>query len=361
MKYTLRKVKHFAASTLKLAKKYVRLHRKHVLEFPKTIQLPITFACNFDCVMCGMHHMTGRKSFTAAELRTILQDKLFREVTTVGVNGGEPFLKNDLTECITAMAETLPKLHSFSFISNGYFTDIILAKLREIRTVCRKHNILLHLSLSIDGVGDMQDFHRGCSGAWAHVKDTMTRILQDRGSYVDSLDIICTITRHNIDRINEVEAWAESIGVKVAYNIATENVRIENQDKVKDFSVLHDEEARMLTQEFFYSQYLKTGSEKFYAIYLYLQTGRRYAPCPCMYNEWITLTPDSQIGFCATRSKNLGSGLERSAYDIVRENLPYLQELREKFCSTCSHYMYELDMEGMRLMFEDRYRNVFIR
>ncbi len=37
MKYTLRKVKYFCRSTLKLAKKYVRLHRKHVLEFPKTI------------------------------------------------------------------------------------------------------------------------------------------------------------------------------------------------------------------------------------------------------------------------------------------------------------------------------------
>ena len=118
MKYTLRKVKRILTNPLRLAKRYARLSRKHVLEFPSTIQLPITHLCNFDCVMCGMHHMAGRKDFTASELRTILQDKLFREVSGIGVNGGEPFLKNDLTECITAMAQTLPKLLAFSFISN---------------------------------------------------------------------------------------------------------------------------------------------------------------------------------------------------------------------------------------------------
>ena len=80
-----------------------------------------------------------------------------------------------------------------------------------------------------------------------------------------------------------------------------------------------------------------------------------------MYNEWITLTPDSQIGFCATHSKNLGSGLERSAYDIVNDNLSYLQEIREKFCRTCSHYMYSLNVEGCRLMLDDRRRNSFMR
>lgn len=130
---------------------------------------------------------------------------------------------------------------------------------------------------------------------------------------------------------------------------------------MKDFSVFSDEHSRMLAQEFFYGQYLKTGSQKFFAIYLFLRTGKRYAPCPCMYNEWITLTPDSQIGFCATHSRILGSGLERSAYDIVRENLPYLDEIRSEFCRTCSHYMYTLDAEGYRVMLEDRYRNRFLR
>ncbi len=204
MKYTLRKVKSAVINFLKPAKRYITLRRKRVLEFPETIQLPITYSCNFDCVMCGMHHMTGRKDFTAPELRAILQDKLFSRVTGIGVNGGEPFLKPDLTECIRAMAETLPRLKSFSFISNGYFTDRILSRLREIKEICDQHNIRRHLSLSVDGVNDMQDFHRGTPGAWTHVSQTMTKILQDRASYVDSLDIICTITRHNIARINEV-------------------------------------------------------------------------------------------------------------------------------------------------------------
>ena len=54
MKYTLRKVKASVIGQLRLAKKYVSLKRKRVLEFPSTIQLPITYSCNFDCVMCGV-------------------------------------------------------------------------------------------------------------------------------------------------------------------------------------------------------------------------------------------------------------------------------------------------------------------
>ena len=361
VKYILRKARRKAINSLKRTRKYIHMRRRKVLDYPRTIQLPITYACNFDCVMCGMHHMAGRKDFTAQELRTILSDKLFSRVTGIGVNGGEPFLKKDLVECIRVMAETLPELRAFSFISNGYFSVRILSKLREIRPICREHGVRLLLALSVDGVDDMRDFHRGRSGAWKNVNDTIKAILQDKGSYVDGLGVICTITRHNIERIKEVEAWADTTGLEAAYNIATVNVRIENEDKVEDFSIFSDEHSRMLAQEFFYGQYLKTGSEKYFALYLFLRTGKRYAPCPCMFNEWITLTPDSQIGFCATHSKNLGSALENSAYSIVQENMPYLQEIREKFCRSCSHYMYELDLEGQKLMLEDQYRNAYMR
>lgn len=61
----------------------------------------------------------------------------------------------------------------------------------------------------------------------------------------------------------------------------------------------------MLAQEFFYRKYREAGSERFFGIYLFLRTGRRYALCPCMFNEWITLTPDSQIRFCATPGAKL--------------------------------------------------------
>lgn len=335
--------------------------RKKFLKYPKTIQLPITHLCNFDCVMCGMHHMMNRPDFSAKELGEILSDKLFKKVIAVGVNGGEPFLKKDFVECITIMTEVLPKLKAFNIISNGFFTDKILSQLEEIKPICESKGIKVNLSISVDGVNDMQDFHRGHKAAFVNADRTIKEILNNKGKYVDYLGVICTITKHNIYRITEVEVWANSLSIDISYNIATYNVRIENQDRLEDFSVFSDEHARLLAQEFFYTKALFTGSEKYFALYLYLKEKKRYCDCPCKYNEWITLTPDSQIGFCATYSKNLGSALEKSAYNIVQDNLEYLEEIKKNHCETCSHYMYGLDSNGYKKFHELKKKMRFMR
>lgn len=328
---------------------------------PKVIQLPITHLCNFDCVMCGVPNSILKEDFSAEELRRILSDELFSDVETVGINGGEPFLRKDLIECIDTIIASLPQLSDFYIITNGYHTDKILTSLKIIKDKCKEKKIVVHLSLSLDGIGEIQDFHRGHKGAYDHLEKTYQRIVSDIDKYVDDINIICTITRYNVYYLNDVENWSTARGVEVAYNIATINSRIDNQEKLKKFSIFEDEQARMLTQEFFYKKYMETGSEKYYALFLYVRTQKRYSNCPCMNLEWITLTPDSQIGFCATHSKKLGSALEKSACSIVNENISHLEEIREDFCNTCSHYIYSLNSEGLKKMYEDKMRNHYIR
>lgn len=341
-----------------------RLDRKHHSSInikPKVIQLPITHLCNFDCIMCGMHHMISRKDFSSEELKKILSNELFSDIKVIGINGGEPFLKKDLIQCFIVMVETCPKLKTFNIISNGYFSEKIVGSLETIKSLCEPNNIKVNLSLSLDGIGNLQDFHRGHEKAYDHLEKTLYLINENRSKYVDALNIICTITKYNIYNINEVEIWAKKNKIDVAYNIATVNERIENEDRLQGFSVFSDEQARMLAQEFFYKKYKEDNNERYYAIFLYLKTGKRYAYCPCDSLEWITLTPDSQIGFCATHSKKLGSALYNSANEIVQNNLDYLDELKYDFCENCSHYMYSLNSEGLKKMYMDRMKNNFFR
>lgn len=330
---------------------------KEIREYPLTIQLPITHLCNFDCVMCGMHEMIRCKDFTVEELNKILQDKLFSKVETIGINGGEPFMRKDFVECVDVMINNCKNLKGLYIISNGYFTDAIISTLERIRVRCQKSNVSVNLSISVDAVGELQDFHRGKKGAFEKADITCKKILSREKELVDNLDIICTITNYNVRNLNEVVVWAEELGVEVAYNIATENERIQNQSRVKLFSVLEDEYNKMLAREFFYNQYQKTRSEKYYALYLYLRDGKRYAECPCMNNEWIMLTPDSQIGFCATHSRKMGSALENSAYDLVQNNLKQLKEIKDCYCMGCSHYAYKLNSDGLRELMKEKYKN----
>ncbi len=97
IRYYLGKFRRQSINKIQFYKRLLYNKRMRISQYPTVIQLPITYLCNFDCVMCGMHHMIGRKDFTPDEIRKILQDELFTRIEYVGVNGGEPFLRKDIT------------------------------------------------------------------------------------------------------------------------------------------------------------------------------------------------------------------------------------------------------------------------
>ena len=330
---------------------------KKIREYPLTIQLPITYKCNFNCKMCGMQNLLKNKDFSSRELEAILKDRLFCKVTSVGLNGGEPFLRKDLVDCVRIIIDTLPKLKTFNIITNGYFTDSIKEKLLEINRLSKQKNIDVNISLSIDGIEKMQDLMRGHQNAWRNVVKTIAEIKADEKKYCDSLGVICTVTRYNVFNLEEVEAWSKKNNIFVRYNIATLNARIDNEDRFEDFSIFCDEKARMMAQEFFYKKAIQERSETYFGIYLYIRYKNRYADCPCKYNEWVTLVPNGNISYCATYSKELGSALKKSAYDLFNDNIAILKEIRDKHCCSCSHYISQLDSKGLRLFYIELLKN----
>ena len=341
----MRKIKYYSRLFLQIIKrKNLELKRKQKYK-PAIIQLPITYKCNFNCVMCGMQKLTKNKDFTPQDLEYILKDELFQNVKAVGINGGEPFLKQNLEEYIDKVL-MLPKLKNIYFISNGYLTDIILEKLKIIKEKASKNNVKINISISVDGIDEMQDLMRGHKNAFIHADKTIREILNNKKLYTDNIDIICTITKINIYNINEVVAWAENLGINVAYNIATINKRIENEEKYQDFSIFTDEHARLLAQEFFYGLFRKTRSEKYFAIYYFIRYKKRLCYCDCDYNE-ITINPNCELSFCATYSDFIGNAKETPAHTIVKNNQNYLNTILKNDCKNCHHYMYKLNSKGI--------------
>lgn len=321
------------------------IKRNRISFYPKVIQLPITYKCNFNCVMCGMKNLISKDDFSANQLAKIIKDKAFSKIKYVGLNGGEPFLKKDLIDCVSVLIQNLPTLSHIGIISNGYFTAKILAELPKIKKICLEKNIKLTLTLSLDAVGKLQDFHRGKTGAFGNLQKTLDSLLLKPENYYDFLDFNCTITRYNIFNINEVVIFAEKYGIPISYDIAAPNQRIQNDDRIDDFYIFNDELAKKLAMEFFYKLFKETGDKKYFALFLFLRDKKRYDVCPCRTNNWITITPDSYISFCASHSKLLDSGLEKSTYDILKKHKKYLKSLWND-CSSCSTYMYGLNFEG---------------
>ncbi len=307
--------------------------------YPKTIQLPITYKCNFDCVMCGMQKLVHHSGFSPNELKSILEDNLYKNVASVGVNGGEPFLLKNLEEYIEVLFECLPKLKNIYIISNGYFTDAILKKSEQILKICHDHSAKLGISISVDGYGEMQDVMRGHKGAFERTMNTCRKIQKKQELYCDSFGTICTITKINVYNLAELDSFMAKEGIPISYNVATIHKRICNEDKYEDFSVFTDEHARMMAAEFFYSKFLETKREHYFGLYYMISSGERVYMCSSK-SGVVTLTPDGGISYCATHSDIIGSAYSCSSEKIffAPENLKYRKEMQEKYCKNCSHY-----------------------
>jgi len=325
--------------------KYLRVFKNIFLQIkfncytkPRILQLPITYMCNFDCVMCGVSKLKNKKDFTPEELRKIITSKLFRKITAVGINGGEPFIKDNLLNYIHAIVDTLPKLKNIHIITNGYFIDRIKEVLPQIKSVCALKRVSLNIAVSVDGIGEKNDFHRG-KKCMEKIEETIDFLLSDLGKKCyDYMNIICTITKYNVYDLSEVEVWAEKKHLNIAYNIATYNERISNLEKYEDFTIFNDELARQITEEIFYQKFRETLSEKYFCLYWFVQNRQRIALCEYKCNFGVTLTPNNQLSYCATYSKELGNAFLCDAAKLFKQHIPYRKKMVREKCKTCSHY-----------------------
>lgn len=305
---------------------------------PDTIQLPITYKCNCDCIMCGMEKLKCKKDFSLDELELILSDKLFTEIKSVGLNGGEPFLIN-LIDYVHVIVNKLPKLKNIYVISNGSLPERILEMSEEIFLFCKKKGINYTLSISLDGINEMHDRMRGRHNLFDKTKETIIKINENSSKYCSNFGVICTITKLNVYNLAELDSWAKDNNIPISYNIATMHERLKNDYKFKDFSVFTDNHTRYLAQEFFYSKFLEDKSEKYFCLYYYVKNLKRISKCDHKKNV-VTLTPNGYISYCATFSKELGNALKNSAYNIYfdKTNEDYKKNLHKDKCDGCSHY-----------------------
>jgi sulfatase maturation enzyme AslB (radical SAM superfamily) len=307
--------------------------------------------------MCGIGVMKLCKEMTLKELSGILENRLFNHVEYVGVNGGEPFLLKNITEYFMVLLEKLPRLKGIFIITNGYLYDIIPVKLQEIYAHCVKKGVRLTVSVSIDGFGRQHDQIRGMEGVFLRAEKTCIFINGDKSKYCDDFGAICTITKQNIAKVNEVAVWASRHKIPVSYNIATLHKRLENENRYDDFSLFTDKRSLMLAMEFFYGKMMEQNSRRYFAIFSFLRNQKRISTCSFK-GDGVTLDPYGNLYYCATRSKCIGNVLSLDAQEIFTSGKKYRKELIRAECKTCSHYSDELIFSGSLDYIRERLANI---
>ena len=354
---------YFLKYNLDYIKRRIRRTIKNIIKsdnqkiYPRTLQLPITNKCNLNCVMCNIHQNDCSTNISIEEMDEILSSEIFKEIESVGINGGEPFILDNLDEYVEVFAGKLPKLKNIFIISNGTYKKNMLLSLTKIKKLCSKYNLRLNISFSIDGYGEVHDKIRGIKGTFDKLMNSIDSILENKQSYCDNINFICTVSSQNVYELNRLEAFASKKGILINYNIATIHERLKNYDRYDSFSLFADEQIRCLATEFFYKMFSKTKSEMYYSIFKYLENDDhvRVSDCEHLHGA-ITLTPEGNICYCATRSKVIGNVLkgEDNATSIFRNNLDYRRELECEFCTNCSHYSSTVSIKHYREFIDEK-------
>ena len=311
-------------------------------KFPKVIQLPITYNCNSRCVMCNIWKMDYSNEANIDEFANFMSDPIFKQVKSVGINGGEPSLKPNLPEYANEILK-LPKIKGLNIISNGFSQKSLLKNLEEIYKLCREKGVIFHVSISIDGVGEIHNTIRGELNVFKKTTDTIDAIIKNQHKYCDSHDIGCTIVIQNIDYLIELDSFAKMKGYNIKYRLGIVNKRIGSKSLKDQYSVI-DSSHRQSAKEFFHYQTSKSDNFqdkfKYFSIFYWLNANNPQRILGCAWkDDAITLDSMGKLYYCAVESESIGNLRNTNGETIFfnHDNIQYRKNIVENNCDNCIH------------------------
>jgi radical SAM protein with 4Fe4S-binding SPASM domain len=167
-----------------------------------------TLRCNLSCLHCGSDCVRDNASaaneigsdLIKRELRSIADHYPPRECT-FAIIGGEPLLRPEILD-VGAYAADLG--FNWGITTNGMLMD------RAMITCLKKAN-LKTISVSLDGTEADHDALRDRPGSHAIVTANVRNLLEDR--FYKEFDVICCVSRINIDHLDRFVDELEEMGV----------------------------------------------------------------------------------------------------------------------------------------------------
>lgn len=318
--------------------RYLLLKKPYPLEKPIVLQFPVVDICNSACQMCRIWKNKKSDDITPEQLRRGLQNPLYSEVTGVGLNGGEPTLRNDLAELALVLFEELPKLRSASLITNAYNYQEVIERIGEVGEVVRTHNGYFDVMVSLDGYGDMHDRVRGKPGNFERAQKVIDFVLTS--PLVHNVRIGCTIIKENVYGLADLFEYCQLRGLYIKYRLGVPHQRLYTQNLIEPYALNFEEKYHVAEfLEGLIAHYETNDHQKFFYSSLIdqiLHKSPRKAGCDWQHRG-VTITSKGELLFCAVQSKVLGNITEDDSQKIYFENATHLKEIISTKCDNCNH------------------------
>ena len=170
----------------------------------------ITDRCNARCVHCfnwravdeGKH-----PGLTSEELQSLSEQ--LGPLLTVGISGGEPFLRDDVSS-IYALFASQNELGEIDIPTNGLLPERVYSEVR--RMLSQKNPTLIAITLSLDGLEDLHDRIRGVPGSFARLQETYDALVRLKHEFPDNGPLIkigTTLCNWNVRQIPDLIEWIQ--------------------------------------------------------------------------------------------------------------------------------------------------------
>jgi MoaA/NifB/PqqE/SkfB family radical SAM enzyme len=325
---------------------------------PEALSLEVTQRCIAKCLMCNIWQMPPSPEIEACDWLELLQSPALSELKELDVTGGEPFLRDDLAELLLGIGRLkkthLPLLCSVAITTNGFLTEKILSDVGRVIAPLGKAGVTLVFACGMDAVGETHNRIRNYPEGWAKLHATIEGLKGLRNNYPSLvLGIKTTITRHNIDELDQVCRYADDQGLFTIISpyILTAN-RYANlgRETMLEFSPQDLEKMRCFyaSSRFQWSYYRNE-------LLHFLESGRMKKPCSAGFNYFF-IRSTGELFPCPIIKFPLGNVLQTPLEELIcsvdaarfRQGVTEFPE-----CATCTEpglERYALPFEGFHYL-----------
>ncbi|MFA5157221.1 MAG: glycosyltransferase [Candidatus Omnitrophota bacterium] len=185
---------------------------------PPEMVLFVTNECNLSCRHCFYQSALAqdKREIKASDTIKILRS-LTRDLETVCLGGGEPFINKELAEICKAFAQNI-YLKDLYIVSNGFETNRIIETTEDM---LKNSFFNIHLRISLDGMADSHNRIRGNELAFSNAVATI-KALKDLQRRYEKLQpsIQTIISQLNIGELTQLAQFVKKeIGVMHVFDI----------------------------------------------------------------------------------------------------------------------------------------------
>lgn len=235
------------------------------------------------------------------EIKKIFNDKtLQNNLEIINITGGEPTLRQDLTEIVKIILQNCSRLKRIDISSNGINTLQVIDQVERILALLLPTNVQLSVSVSLDGVGEVHEKVRETPVIFSSVEKTIVGLKELLRLYpFFNLGLNMTVSKLNYNAMEETRKYAIDKGIGINFTLAAiSDIGVESF-KVREKFQLNKDEKKTVASSIEKLANLGELDERYSRFLItWLLTGKRQGECAFRKGKSLLLEPNGDIYLC---------------------------------------------------------------